>query len=135
MSEADVEFVRQTMVHWLRNDRDRAMEDWVEDSTMTAPEEWPENAGAANRDEVRAVFDGFDEAFGADWPTHLTVESLTDAGDGRVLVEFGWKTSGLSSGVQLFQQMAGIYTVRDGKIAHAAFFLSLEQGRKAAGLA
>jgi ketosteroid isomerase-like protein len=134
VSDADVEFVRRSMEKWLRNDRDAAMADWAEDATMNAPKEWPEPAASTNRQEVRAVFDGFDDAFGPEWPTQLTVDAVRDVGAGRILVEFGWKTSGVSSGVELFQEIAGIYTVTNGKISHGDFFTSHEQGRRAAGL-
>ena len=134
MSEADVEHVRQTLERWTRNDREAAWAGWAEDATTNAPKEWPEAASSKGLDQVRAVFDGFDEAFGPEWPTHMTIERIADVGGGRVLVEFDWKPSGASSGISVDQPITGIYTVAGGRIVHADFFLSHEEARKATGL-
>ena len=101
---------------------------------MNAPKEWPEAASSTGLDQVRAVFDGFDDAFGPDWPTHMHVAQLEDLGDGRVLAEFDLKVSGVSSGAAVDQEITGIYHVTKGKITHADFFTSHEEGRRAAGL-
>ncbi|MGH2955481.1 MAG: nuclear transport factor 2 family protein [Solirubrobacterales bacterium] len=133
MSEADAEHVRRTQEAWIRNERDAAMTGWSEDATVSPPKEWPEVASRKGRDQIRTVFDDFDEALGPEWPTQLTIERAEDLGGGRVLLEYGWNPSGASSGVPLFQEIAGIYTVTDGKISHADFFISREEGRRAAG--
>jgi ketosteroid isomerase-like protein len=133
MSEADVAHVRRAQETWIRNERDAAMELWAKDATMNAPGEWPEVASSEGIEQIRAVFDGFDEALGPEWPTQMEIQRLEDLGDGRVLMEMGWKASGASSGVTLFQELASIYTVTDGKVSHADFFMSHEEGRRAAG--
>jgi ketosteroid isomerase-like protein len=134
MSEADVELVRRAQETWIRNERDAAMELWAKDATTNAPKEWPEVASSEGIEQIRAVFDGFDDALGSDWPTQIEIQRLEDLGEGRVLMEIGWNASGASSGVTLFQEIAGIYTVTDGKISHADFFLSHAEAREAAGL-
>jgi ketosteroid isomerase-like protein len=134
VSEA-LEVVRQNMDMWLRNEREAALACWAEDASITSPENWPEAGSSTGVDEVRAVFDGFDDAFGPEWPTQMTIPRIEEAADGRVLVEFDWKPSGASSGISMDLQIAGVYTVNDGKITDANFFTSHEEGRRAAGLA
>ena len=135
VSAADVEFVRERVELFFRNERDAAMARWAEDCISIPPAQWPESERAEGRDAVRAVFDGFDEAFGHDWPTQMEISRIEDAGDGQVLLEFAWNPSGISSGIPLDQAITAVYTVRDGKIAKGEFFMSYEEGRKAAGLA
>jgi ketosteroid isomerase-like protein len=134
MSEADVAQVRRAQETWIRNERDAAMELWAKDATMNAPKEWPEVASSEGIEQIRAVFDGFDEALGPEWPTRMEIQRIEDLGGGQVLMEMGWNISGASSGVTLFQETAGIYSVTDGKISHADFFISREEARRAAGL-
>jgi len=134
MSEADVALVRQAVESFGRNDRDSAWGLWAADGTMNAPKEWPEAASSTGLDQIRRVFDGFDEAFGPNWPRDMTAKRFTDSGGGRVLVEYDWRPSGAASGASVDQQISGVYTVRDGRIIHADFFTSHEEGRKAAGL-
>jgi ketosteroid isomerase-like protein len=133
MSHADVEIVRQAVEAFSRNDREATWRLWAEDATMNSPAEWPEVTASDGLDEVRGVFDGFDEAFGPEWPLELKANRLVDAGDGRVLVEYVWTPSGASSGAAVSGEIAGIYHVADGKIAHGDFFMSHEQARKEAG--
>ncbi|MGH2980682.1 MAG: hypothetical protein ACRDKV_01385 [Solirubrobacterales bacterium] len=112
MGEADVDYVRETMELFLSNDRDAAWARWAQDCVAVSPPEWPEAGATEGRVEVRAIFDGFDDAFGADWPTSMRLERVEDAGGGRVLVELGWTTSGVSSGATVEQPMSGIFTSR-----------------------
>jgi ketosteroid isomerase-like protein len=134
VSKADVELVRHVVELWQQNEREQAWAGWAEDATMNAPKEWPEAASSKGLDEVRAVFNGFDDAFGPEWPTDLTVARVEDVGGGRVLVEYDWMASGASSGASVFQEIAGIYHVTDGRVTHADFFISHDEGRKAAGI-
>jgi ketosteroid isomerase-like protein len=134
VSEADVELVRRAQERWIRNERDATMEFWARDATMNAPKEWPEVARSEGIERIRAVFDGFDDALSPEWPTQMEIQRLEDLCDGRVLMELGWNASGVSSGISVFQEIAGIYTVTDGKIYHADFFTSHKEARKGAGL-
>jgi ketosteroid isomerase-like protein len=134
MSEADVELVRRAVEAFSRNDRDATWALWAEDATSDSPKEWPEAGVSNGLEEVRAVFDGFDEAFGPDWPLELEILGIRDVGDGRVLVEYDWHASGASSGAAVDQEIAALYAVADGKIKHGAFFISHEQGRQEAGI-
>jgi ketosteroid isomerase-like protein len=134
MSEADIEFVRRAVEAFGRNDREATWAMWAQDATADSPKEWPETGVSNGIEEIRAVFDGFDEAFGPDWPLDLDLVRFVDAGDGRVLVEYIWHASGASSGAAVDQEIACVYTVADGKVRHGAFFTSHAGGRKEAGI-
>lgn len=133
MSEA-VERVRLAIELWQRNDRDANWSLYAEDATMNAPRDWPETGSYAGRDEIRAVFDGFDDAFGSDWPKDIGIKRIDDLGGGRVLVEYDWSPSGVSSGASVAGEIAGIFTVTGDKITHIDFFTSFEEARRAAGI-
>lgn len=57
-----------------------------------------------------------------------------DAGDGRVLLLSNCHGRLAGSGVELDTAAAGLYEVRDGRIARIQHFLDQAQGRRAAGL-
>jgi ketosteroid isomerase-like protein len=134
VSEADVTCVREAAEMFLRNDRDAALARWAEDCVSIAPEEWPEARTTESREQAKALFESFDEAFGPDWPTQMRIEQVEDAGGGRVLATFHWTASGVSSGAAVEGELSGIYTVKDDEIVHVEWFLGHEKGRKAAGL-
>ena len=134
MSKEDVDLVRKSVEAFGRNDRDGALALWAEDATTAAPPDWPEAGESKGREEIRAVFDGFDDAFGPDWPLDLTIVRIEDAGGGRILVTQDWDTSGASSGATVSGEIAAVFTVRDGLIRHGVYFTSHDEGRKEAGL-
>jgi ketosteroid isomerase-like protein len=134
VSDADVEFVRETLEVFIRNDRDAAFTRWSQDCVAMSPPEWPEAGETEGREEAKALFEGFDEAFGPDWPTRMTIERIVETGDGRVLVELGFRPSGVSSGAPVDQPMSAVYTVKGGEIVRADFFLGHQGGREAAGM-
>jgi ketosteroid isomerase-like protein len=134
VSDTHVELVRKAVEAFARNDRDEAWAMWADDATTIAPKEWPEARGGSDLGEIRETFDTFDEAFGPDWPKDLTVERVEDLGGGRVLVEQDWNPSGVSSGAAVSGEIASLFTVADGKITHAVFFMSHVEARKEAGL-
>jgi ketosteroid isomerase-like protein len=135
VSDADVEFVREALDLFISNDRDAAFARWSQDCVAVPPPEWPELGIAEGREEVRAVFQGFDEAFGPDWPTRMKIERIVDVGEGRVFAELAWRPSGATSGAPVDQPLSHIYTVKNGAIVRGDFFLGYEPGREAAGLA
>ena len=134
MSDADVEFVREAVELFNGNHRDAAFARWSHDCVVVSPPEWPEAGTTEGREEVKALFDGFDEAFGPEWPASMTIEQIVDAGGGRVLVEYGWNPSGVSSGVPVDQPLSAVYTVEGGEIVRGDFFLGHQGGREAAGM-
>ena len=80
------------------------------------------------------MFNGWNVAFGEEWTTHLTIMDIRDLGEGRVLIELEFATSGAESGLPIDQKLATIFTARDGELVRADYFMEHEEARKAAGL-
>src|SRR5947208_313873 len=79
---------------------------WSEDCVGYPPRDWPEPGPFRGRQELRDVFNSWNIAFGEDWTTHMTVRDIHDLGDGRVLLEFEFATSGVESGLPVDQELA-----------------------------
>lgn len=131
MSRENVELVRQTLLAWNQHDLELLR-------TYMAPEiEWLPAGPAAVE---RTVYRGQDEAangFAAIWETWEAFQfeetEVRDLGDsvlwlGRVQMKGG------TSQIELIQEFANHFSLRDGKIARAEGFLSWQDGLQAAGL-
>ena len=129
MSDEDVSVVRESFEAFLSGDVEGGWSKWSADAVTISAPEWPERGVAEGLDEVIAGFDGWEEAFGRDWTQRLELDGIRDLGEGRVLVELSFASAGAGSGAPVSQQLSGIYTVRDGKIAKGEFFLSHDAGR------
>jgi ketosteroid isomerase-like protein len=107
---------------------------WAVDGVGHPPSDWPERGPWRGRQELRRAFEGWAAAFGVDWTDHLLVRKLTDLENGRVLSEYEFAASGTESGIPVDEQLAAVYTVRDGQIVKGEFFRSRQEARAAAGL-
>jgi ketosteroid isomerase-like protein len=134
VSEEDVALARKSIDLWVAGDRDAAWALWSEDCVGYPPRDWPEPGPFRGRQALRDVFNSWNVAFGEDWTSHMTVENIHDLGEGRVLLEFGFKTSGVESGLPVDQKLASIFTVRDAELVRADYFMTHEEARKAAGV-
>jgi ketosteroid isomerase-like protein len=134
MSAEDIELARRSIDLWIAGERDAAWALWSEDCVGYPPRDWPEPGPFKGREQLREVFNSWNVAFGEDWTTHMSVENIRDLGDGRVLLEFGFATSGVESGLPVDQKLAAIFTVRDDELVRADYFMNHEEARKAAGL-
>jgi hypothetical protein len=99
---------------------------WAEDAFGIAPQAWPEPGPFEGLDAIKAAFGEWDAAFGDGWQRMLSVERIEDLGDGRVLVHFSFDAPGAVSGLRIEQALSGIYTVDDGRIVRAQFFIGPE---------
>lgn len=134
VSEKDVALARKAMDLWIAGERDAAWDLWSEDCVGYPPADWPEPGPFHGRGALRDIFNTWNVAFGEDWTSHMTVEEMTDLGEGRVLLEMGFAASGVESGLPVDQELAQIFTVSDGQLVRADYFMSHEDARKAAGL-
>jgi ketosteroid isomerase-like protein len=134
MSAEDLELVRRSFELFIGGDRDAAWELWSEDCIGIPPRDWPEPGPFRGPEELRSAFDSWSVAFGPDWFSHATVRGIRDLGDGRFLIELAFKTSGIESGIPVDQELASIFTVRDGELVKGEYFMSIAEARKAAGL-
>jgi ketosteroid isomerase-like protein len=135
MGEEDVALARQSIDLWIAGERDAAWALWSEDCVGYPPRDWPEPGPFRGREELREVFNSWNIAFGEDWTTHMTVREIRDLGEGRVLLEFEFAASGVESGLPVDQELASIFTIRDGKLVRADYFMDHEEARRAAGVA
>jgi ketosteroid isomerase-like protein len=82
-------------------------------------------------DEIEAYMRDVEDAFEG-W--HSEDELCIDAGDGRVALLYRVVGRGKGSGVPVDQPISILWTVRDGKIAHAQGYLDPEEALAALGL-
>jgi ketosteroid isomerase-like protein len=133
MDQQDAAVVLRTLQRFIANDRDGSLRFWADDGIFVPPPMWPGSSPVRGVQNVREVFDGFDDEWGHDWPTRLRVESVRTTPMGVVVV-FRFRPSGRESGVPTETPLSALYRVRDGKIAEAAFFLDRDGASIAAGI-
>jgi ketosteroid isomerase-like protein len=134
VSEEDVGVVRRSLEQFIAGDRDSGWSMWSEDAIGIPPKDWPEPGEVRGRDAIRAQFEGWNAVFGPDWTQQMRIEQLHDLGDRRVLASLAFETTGAASGVPLDQELATIYTVQDGEVVKAEFFMNWDEARAAAGI-
>ena len=82
-------------------------------------------------DGVRRWWESFLESM--EW-VRLGVESVHPVDEHRVILEFVIHTRGRTSGIETDQRAVGLATAREGLLLNLAFFMTVEQALKAAGL-
>ena len=116
MSAEDLELVRRSFELFIGGERDAAWALWSEDCIGIPPRDWPE-AGPFEvaRTSARPSMAGAPPSvpIGSRTPT---VRDVHDLGEGRFLIELGFKTSGIESGIPIDQELASIFTVRGGEL-------------------
>ena len=136
MSQADVEVVEEFFRTWVNRDyRDDTSWDAVNeildpDFDYREDPDWPGSATYHGRSAFQHVVQGYYEAFGK---MRLDIEEIFDAGD-RVLAFIRFWARG-ESGVEAVMHQAGIFTVREGRLASWQVVFDREKARAAAGLA
>jgi ketosteroid isomerase-like protein len=133
VSEEDVAVVRRSLEEFIAGDPDSGWSLWSEDAIGIPPKDWPEGGQLRGRDTISAQFEGWNAVFGPEWTRSMTIEQLDDLGEGRILAALGFATTGVESGVPIDQQLAAIYTVEEGEIVAAEFFMSWDEARERAG--
>src|SRR5262245_55962748 len=117
MGEEEVALVRRSLEVFISGDRDAGWSFWADDAVGIPPADWPEGGELRGRDAIRRQFDGWNAVFGEEWTRSMRIEALRDLGDGRILAELGFESTGAGSGVRLAdQELAAIYTVRGEEI-------------------
>jgi ketosteroid isomerase-like protein len=134
MGEAEMTLMRRANEPLVGGELREAFALWSEDGIGIPRRDWPERGPWNGPAELQRAFEGWSAAFGADWMTHLVVSRQVEMEDGRILSEYGFKTSGSESGVPVDQELAGIYMVERGRLVKGEFFVSHLDARRAAGL-
>ena len=135
MSQENVEIVRATFRDALNRDprldeswRD-ASEFYHEDFEYREDSSWPGAGTYRGIEAFRKVASGYAEAFDE---MRLEAEEIFDAGDCVVVFVRFWARG--QSGTEAEMHQAGIFTVRDGKLASWQVVFDRDEALKAAGL-
>jgi ketosteroid isomerase-like protein len=135
MSQANVEVVRRLFQGWANRDP-RREESWQDVSDILDSEceyredpAWPGAGAYRGITAFRQVVSGYSEAFGE---MRLEAEEFLDAGD-RVLVFMSWWARG-QSGADAMWPQAGIFTVRQGRVASWQVVFDRSEALEAVGL-
>jgi ketosteroid isomerase-like protein len=134
MSEEEMALARRANDLFIAGDLDGTFGLWSEDCIGIPPRDWPERGPWHGPGELRAAFESWDVAFGADWTRHLAVREMTDLGEGRILSVYEFNASGIESGIPVDQELAAIFTVGNGKLVKGEYFMTHAEAREAAGL-
>ena len=92
---------------------------------------FPEATPLAGRDQFRGLLE---ETWSAWSSLRVTPKESRDLGDGRVLVRSEWSATGAGSGLAASTNLSAIFTVRDGQISQADYFMDHEKALKAVAL-
>jgi len=135
MSEADVELVARMFREFVNRDPSddeswRVARDLLDpDFEYSEDPDWPGSSTYHGVDAFEQVVRGYAEAFRE---MRLDAEEIIDAGD-RVLVLIHWWARG-ESGVEAVMDQAGIFTVRDGRVASWQVIFDRDRAFEAVGL-
>lgn len=129
MSEADVELMRRGFEAFQEEGVEGLVRFIHPDFEMTTP------AGLAaepdtyrGHDGMRRYFDSFYEVMD---DIRFDVLGFEDLGSGRVLVPAVLKARGKTTGIEVEQQIAPVWEVRDGLASYCHVFATPEEGRAA----
>jgi ketosteroid isomerase-like protein len=133
VAQQNLELVRRAFEAWNTGEVDALMEPYAGDVVVITPPSFPEGGTLEGHDELRRFF----ETLRQGWESggRVSIGELSPLGEDRVFAEFEWHARGETSGVETELATLGLFTVRDGKIAHAQFFFDREDALRAAGLA
>jgi ketosteroid isomerase-like protein len=130
VSDEDIALVRKVVDAFAR--RDPSAMDELLDPEFEFRSVLGDLSGASYRPgEVERYFADIDEQL-ADW--HTEDETYVEVPDGRVLLIYRVTGHGRQSGIPLEQEMAILYTLRDGKLLSAKTFPQASEGLRETGL-
>ena len=131
VSQENVELVRRLFE--VYNERS-----FVENADLIDPEivwdvsrvEVPDALSSTGRDELRGFAEGWEETFTAE---HVEAEEMLDAGD-QVVVMVRHRGRGKASGIEIEQQFAMVWTLREGRAVRMVMYPTRAEALEAAGL-
>jgi ketosteroid isomerase-like protein len=131
MSRETVEIVRHALGEFASGDLERVAACFHADfEGVIAPELSAEPDTYRGRDGIQRYFDSFREAFE---DIRFEPEDFADAGD-AVVVAICMRAVGKLTKIPVEQHNAGVWTVREGKVARIDTYATFEQALAAAGL-
>ena len=133
MTAGNVEIVERLFSGWNDGDPDRFMEPYAKDVVLETPPNFPEGGTITGYDSVKDFFVSLRE--GWESGSSVTVNEIKPLADDQVLVEFTWRGTGESSGVEAHLDTLALFSVRGGEVTRARYFFDRAEGLRAAGLA
>jgi ketosteroid isomerase-like protein len=92
--------------------------------------ELPDAASSSGRSELRSFVEAWGEGFASD---RVEAQEMFDAGD-RVVVMVHHRGQGMSSGIEIDQRFAMVWTLRDGRATRMEMYPTLYEALEAVGL-
>jgi hypothetical protein len=118
--ERSVDVVRRMLELFMANDEE-AWELWTDECHATIEQDWVEPGPFRGRDEIRAFWSSFDQAFGPDWTQGMSLDDIGLADEG-VVANISLTAAGAASGVPLeTHRVRAVFQVVDGRIARAEY--------------
>jgi ketosteroid isomerase-like protein len=131
MSRENLELVRQAATAFAAGDMDGASNVLDPQVELYPPAEDPDVEPVYRGPEgARIWLENWLEA----WEEfEFWIDEVIDAGE-RIVVVFSQRGRGKTSGVEIENQLAGVATLRNGKIVRGALYLDIDEAFGAAGL-
>jgi ketosteroid isomerase-like protein len=132
MSQENVDLVLQYIDSYNTEDYQAAL-DTCAPSVEVFPDAstFPETRPLSGRDE----FGGLLEDTRSVWVgAHHATREVLDVSDDLVLTRADWGGTGTASGIEIYQSLSTIFTIRNGHICRVEYFFDHEKALKAVGL-
>ena len=131
MSQENIEIVKAFFEVWNAGDMDALRELYDPDVIVRTVEDWPEPGPYVGREATMRWFEQAREAWDTD--TLEPTSDFIDAGD-RVVVPARLVARGRDTGIEAVQQLAFVWTLRDGKGLRLETYATKAEALEAAGL-
>ena len=132
MAQAPVEVVREQFAATNARDFERAMSYYDDDVVLVVEEGFLNTGRFEGKEAVGGWFGDWFQAFGSDYA--FDVLELRDLGEGLLFMRATYGGSGRTSGVEVHDERAYLYRVRDGLITRVQLFLTEDEALAAARL-
>jgi ketosteroid isomerase-like protein len=131
MSQENVEVVRRFLDAFVRRDREAFLALLDPEFEGLPPSEWPESAPVRGRE---AAWD-FGLELEEPWQVGgYEITELIEAGSDRTVMGSTRDVRGKTSGVEVKQEIWGVFTFRSGRIVRIEWFSDRSEALEAAGL-
>jgi ketosteroid isomerase-like protein len=137
MSEEDVELVRRAFEQFAAGMAHGDPTAMFDSGVVATDLEWRLPSGFAGLRTVYRGREGFAEfirTWTEDFEWSIELETIIDAGAGRVVLITRQRATGTGSGAPVELQMAAIHDVADGRLVRATHFLTPAEALQAAGV-
>ena len=131
MSQENVDLALAFTAAYNERDIDAAVEFCAVNVTVTPDASfYPESSPLVGRDQTRSMLADSRSAWAS---CAHTPEEVLDVGDGRVIIRGQWGGKGIASGVEVYQDLSAIFTVRDGQISKVQYFFGHDRALETVG--